>query len=83
MVSSREVSAAVCMARLRSAMNFVGRRALVVAVASIMSDVTGSSGGVDASSAVDCQQRSIPRPGLRRRGLGARGSAVSDAMGSA
>ena len=46
-VSSRELSAAACIARLRSAMNFVGRRAAAVAGAfmSIMSGVTSSSTG--------------------------------------
>ena len=45
-VSSRELSAAVCIARLRSAMSFVGRRAAAErCVMSIMSGVTGSSQG--------------------------------------
>ena len=84
MVSSREVSTAVCMARLSSAMNFVGRRVLVVAVASIISDVSGSWGRVDASSAVDCSATVDPSAGASASGASALGaSAVSDAMGSA
>ncbi len=49
-VSSREVSAAACIARLRSAMNLVGRREPAVAVASVMSVVTSSSAAVGSST---------------------------------
>ncbi len=49
-VSSREASAAVCIARLRSAMNFVGRRAPVLAAVSVVSVVTNSSAGVVPST---------------------------------
>jgi hypothetical protein len=83
-VSSREVSTAVCMARLSSAMNFVVLRVLVVAVASIMSDVSGSSAGGDASSAFDGSATVVPSAGASAAGAPALGtSAVSEAMGSA
>jgi hypothetical protein len=65
-------------------MNFVGRRVLVVAVASIMSDVSGSWGRVDASSAVDWSATVDPSAGASASGACALvASAVSDAMGSA
>ena len=78
-VSSREVSTAVCMARLSSAMNFVGLRELEVAVASIISDVSGSSVGVDASLAVYSSTTVDPSAGASALGV----SAFSDVRASA
>ena len=72
------------MARLSSAMNLVGRRALEVAVASIISDVSGSSGGVDASLAVVSSTTIDPSAGASALGASALVvSAVSDVMASA
>ena len=68
MVSSREDSAAVCMARLRSAMNLVGRRAAVMAVASVMSVVMCSSAAVGSSTATDASAGCAVRLGRRLPG---------------